>query len=147
MFKSLMVPTDGSPLSEKAAAVALEFARQVDGSIVALSVAQPFPFYPLAENRPAELGSLVEDGPLQAAKGHVQVIAQLAAAAGVPCETVVVRSANPYEEIVGVASNMECDAIFIATHGRKGLSRLFLGSETQKVLAHARIPVMVIPGV
>jgi len=71
-------------------------------------------------------------------------VADAAKQAGVACETVTAQSFNPYEEIIEVAKKYQCDAIFMASHGRRGLNRLFLGSETQKVLAHSDIPVLVL---
>ena len=70
-------------------------------------------------------------------------IAELAEEAGVPCETVVAQSTKPNEEIVRIADEHDCDCIFMASHGRKGLNKLFIGSETQKVLATAHVPVLV----
>jgi nucleotide-binding universal stress UspA family protein len=73
----------------------------------------------------------------------VQRVADAAKSAGVPCETVALLSYSPYEEIIQTAEKFRCDLIFMASHGRRGLTRLFLGSETQKVLAHSTIPVLV----
>lgn len=78
------------------------------------------------------------------AQQNVQRIADAANAANVPCETLTPQSLDPYEEIVNAAQKHGCDVIFMASHGRKGLSRLFAGSQTQKVLAHSTIPVLVI---
>ena len=77
------------------------------------------------------------------AKSRVNHIAELAKAAGVPCETVVAQSTKPHEEIVRAANQYQCDCIFMASNGRKGLNKLFIGSETQKVLTTADVPVMV----
>ncbi|MGZ3241116.1 MAG: universal stress protein, partial [Burkholderiaceae bacterium] len=73
----------------------------------------------------------------------VDKVALVAKEAKVPCETCVALSFSPYEEIIRTAKKYECDAVFMASHGRKGLNKLFLGSETQKVLAHSTIPVLV----
>ena len=78
------------------------------------------------------------------AEQHVQRIAAAAHAAGVTCETTTVLSFAPDEEIVTAAKKYGCDVIFMASHGRSGLSRLFLGSKTQKVLAHSPVPVLVL---
>ena len=77
------------------------------------------------------------------AQSRVNRIAELAQAAGVPCETVVVQSTKPHEEIVRASNDYDCDCIFMASNGRKGLNKLFIGSETQKVLATAQVPVLV----
>ena len=79
----------------------------------------------------------------QEAQRHVEKVAQKAKAGNVACETLVAQSINPYEEIINAAKEFSCDVIFMASHGRKGLSALFVGSETQKVLSHSTIPVLV----
>jgi nucleotide-binding universal stress UspA family protein len=77
------------------------------------------------------------------ARRYVEDVAELATAAGVPCDTRVALSFSPFEEIVRTAEELGCDVVFMASHGRKGINRLFVGSETQKVLAHTALPVMV----
>ncbi len=143
MFKTILVPTDGSALSEKAIDAAARFAKSCGARLIGLSVAEPEPMANMAEV------STFVDADDYARK--LQEIAQLsvdkveaaAEQAGVPCETVVRTAANPYEEIIRTATDFGCDVIFMASHGRKGLSALFVGSETQKVLAHSTIPVLV----
>jgi nucleotide-binding universal stress UspA family protein len=144
MFKLILVPTDGSALSEKAGELAVEFARSHGASLIALSVAEAFPFSPFYESASAEEAAAYESQLLARAFSHVQKIAQAASRAGVTCETCVVQSFSPHAEIVKAAGHYRCDAIFMASHGRKGLTRFFLGSETQKVLAHSTIPVLVV---
>jgi nucleotide-binding universal stress UspA family protein len=143
MFKTILVPTDGSPLSDKVITAAVDFAKQVGGSIVGLSVVEPYPFSPFSERAMTEDTGLFEDQAREVAQESVQKIANAARAANVPCETVISPSGTPHGEIIDVAKNMKCDVIFMASHGRKGISRLFVGSETQKVLADAPVPVMV----
>lgn len=143
MIKKILVATDGSASSDKAINGAIEFARQTGGRIVALSVAEPYPFPPISESPYAGGSAAYEQRALELAQEHVDKAAAAATAAQVPCETVVVHGLNPHDEIVGAAQKLECDAIFMATHGRKGLNKLFAGSETQKVIAHSPVPVMV----
>jgi nucleotide-binding universal stress UspA family protein len=143
MFKKILVPTDGSPLSDKAINAAVEFAHMMKGSIVGLSVAEPYPFSPLSEAAFNSDAGVYEEKTRAMAQLNVQKIADAANAAQVSCETSVALSFSPYEEIVNTAGTFGCDAIFMASHGRKGLNKLFVGSETQKVLAHSTIPVMV----
>ncbi len=144
MFKTILVPTDGSELSSKAVEKALEFARLHGSKLISLSVAEPYPFTTLYEGGVVYEPKQFEDKMRQLAEQHVRVVADAASAAGVTCETVVVQSFNPHEEIINTAKKYQCDAIFMASHGRRGLNRLFLGSETQKVLAHSDIPVLVL---
>lgn len=143
MFKTILVPTDGSPLSDKAAEAAVEFARGQGARLIALSVAEPYPFSPLSESTMTKEGEIYEKKMLDAANQFVQKVVAAARVVSVPCEAVVRQSFSPYDEIIDVAKNMSCDVIFMASHGKKGLSRLFAGSETQKVLAHTTIPVLV----
>jgi nucleotide-binding universal stress UspA family protein len=145
MFKKVLVPTDGSPLSEKAINAAVEFLSTAGGELVVLSVAEPYEYTTMIE------GSSVVPPSLQAyelkakamAHERVDMVADFARQSNVACDTRVAMSFNPYEEIVRTAEECDCDAIFMASHGRKGLNRLFIGSETQKVLAHTSLPVMV----
>lgn len=143
MFRHLLVPTDGSPLSVKAAQAAVNFAREVGARLTALSVAEPFPYSALSESAFLPDQTRFEKQMQDHARRYVEDVAELAAAAGVPCDTRVALSFSPYEEIVRTAEELGCDAVFMASHGRKGLNRLFVGSETQKVLAHTALPVMV----
>ncbi|SNS89355.1 Nucleotide-binding universal stress protein, UspA family [Noviherbaspirillum humi] len=148
MFKTILVPTDGSALSDKAIANAVELARSLGASLVGMSVAEPYP-YPHSP-RPDGSSLIVSDArsfeekTAALAQKNVERIAEAAREAKVPCETVVKVSASPYEEIVDVARNAKCDAIVMASHGRTGMSRLLLGSETQKVLAYSTLPVLVV---
>jgi nucleotide-binding universal stress UspA family protein len=144
MFKTILVPTDGSTLSDKAVQSAVEFARLNQGKIVALSVAEPYPYSALAEGAYLPEWGTYEKQAQELAQLHVKKVADAARAAQVPCETKIAISPSPYEEIVRAAEEYGCDAIFMASHGRKGLNRLFIGSETQKVLAHTTIPVLVL---
>lgn len=144
MFKSILVPTDGSPLADKAIDAAIEFARANGARIVGLSVAEPYRFAPLAESSMTLDPELYEMNMRELAQQHVQRILDAANKANVQCETVVKQSFSPYEEIIDIAEKYNCDVIFMASHGRKGLNRLFAGSETQRVLAHSTIPVLVL---
>lgn len=144
MFKTILVPTDGSPLSGKAIEKAIEFGRLQGSKIIGLSVAEPYPFTSLYEGAVIHDPQHYESKMRELAQEHVNAVANAASKAGVACETVVIQSFNPHEEIINTAKKYGCDAIFMASHGRRGLNRLFLGSETQKVLAHSDIPVLVL---
>lgn len=143
MFQRILVPTDGSELSEKAIRLAIDVASRMNGSIVALCVSQPYPYSPLSEGAVAGDAVGFENRSLEIATDHVGRVKEAAAGAGIPCETVVTKSFDPYKDIIDTAKKMNCDVIFMASHGRKGLNRLLLGSETQRVLAHADVPVLV----
>lgn len=143
MFRHLLVPTDGSPLSDKAVQGAINFAREVGARITTLSVAEPFPYSALSESAFLPDQLRYEKQMQEHARQFVDSAAALASEAGVPCDTRVALSFSPYEEIIRNAEELGCDVIFMASHGRKGINRLFVGSETQKVLAHTTLPVMV----
>jgi nucleotide-binding universal stress UspA family protein len=144
MYKKILVPTDGSELAGQAVAAAIDYARLSGGSIVACSVAQPYPLLPVVD------GAMMIDPGVdstelqQIAQQAVEEVARAARAAGVACETHTSLSFLPYEEIIRAADEFKCDAIFIASHGRRGLSRLLAGSQTQKVLAYSHVPVLVL---
>lgn len=146
MFKHILFPTDGSALSQQATARVLELARVHGGRVTAISVMQPFPFMTMS----GDSGVVVPDAEVfegqmaRAAQDNVNRVVAAASAAGVPCEAIVANSPSPYHEIVAAAGKLGCDAIVMASHGRTGLNKLFLGSETQKVLAHTELPVLVL---
>lgn len=143
MYRTILIPTDGTPLSDKAISAAVQYAAAHPGSrIIGLTVIEPLPLTQL-ETFTTSLKSDYLNQERQMAEARVKRIANLAGEAGVPCETVMAQSSKPHEEIVRAAAAYRCDCIFMASNGRKGLNRLFIGSETQKVLATAGIPVMV----
>jgi nucleotide-binding universal stress UspA family protein len=143
MYKKILVPTDGSDLSEQAARAAIDFARFCNAEIVAFSAIESHPLLTAGDSGLA-VGPGIDSHTLVAqAKQSVDTVAQAAAAAGVPCKTATIVSMAPYEAIIDAARDHQCDIIFMASHGRRGLSRLIAGSVTQNVLAYSVIPVMV----
>jgi nucleotide-binding universal stress UspA family protein len=142
MYKKILVPTDGSDLSDQAVKAAIEFARFAKAGIVAISAIEPNPVLAgdsgIAVDTGIEATTLLEQ-----ARRDVEKVAQAAAAAGVPCETTTTLSRSPYQAIIETARDRQCDVIFMASHGRRGLSRLIAGSVTQNVLAYSSIPVLV----
>lgn len=151
MFTKILVPTDGSPLSDKAVNAALELAGQVGASLVVISVAEPYRFIPPASAGMIYDPSLYSDElqhrfdqhSQEQAREIVEKVVEAARSRGIACEATTPMSLDPYEEIVSAVDKYGCDAVFMASHGRKGLNKLFLGSETQKVLSHTSVPVMV----
>ena len=142
MFKKILLPTDGTDLSTKAIDGGLEFARALKAGVVGLTVVEPYSYSNLSEYRPETLDDY-EQRTLKVAAERLGKVADAAAKASVPVETVTVKSFSPFEAIIDTAKARGCDVIFMASHGRKGLSAVLLGSETQKVLTHSTIPVMV----
>lgn len=143
MYQRILVPTDGSPLSNEAAEAAVAFARGIGAELVAVSVAQPYPLM-AAEAAAMASSPLDTDALLAQAADNVGRVATLAAAAGVPCHGVTSASYFPHEDIIKAARDHQCDLVVMASHGRHGLSRLIAGSVTQKVLAYSSIPVLVL---
>jgi nucleotide-binding universal stress UspA family protein len=145
MFKHILVPTDGSPLSTDSVRRAVDFARET-GARVTFFFAKPD--YPVAfygegalidPTTPEKFAEMAD----RQATEVLDACARVAAEVGVACAAVSSISDVPYEAIIDAAGQAGCDLIFMASHGRRGLSGLLLGSETQKVLTHSKIPVLV----
>lgn len=143
MFKHILLPTDGSALSETAIREGVRLAKDANARITGLSVSPPF--HVLAMD--TEMIEDTEDQYLAASQArsrtHLAQLEREAAESGVPCRTVVDTSDHPYESIIRTAEADGCDLILMASHGRRGVKALLLGSETHKVLVHSRIPVLV----
>ncbi|MBP6599847.1 MAG: universal stress protein [Giesbergeria sp.] len=143
MYHNLLLPTDGSPLSEKSVRHGLELARTLGAKVTG--------FYALPEFRAfAYAGAIIEDtqaifeGQAQTqADAALAFITTAAQEAGVPCTTAQSTHDRPYEAILQAAIDNGCDLIVMASHGRRGIEGLLMGSETQKVLTHSKIPVLV----
>jgi nucleotide-binding universal stress UspA family protein len=142
MFKHLLIPTDGSELSHKAMQGALELATALKARVTAYVCLEQYPYTPFSEivvEAPQAFQERVEDQ----ARIYLKEVADAAQAVGVACHTDMTTFAAPYLGIIDAAERHGCDAIFMASHGRRGLSSLLLGSETHKVLTHTAIPVVV----
>lgn len=145
MFRKILVPTDGSELSGNALVAALKLAEENGASIVALNI-QPIYRPPIVAEVPvADFYSQeeYEKGALEVGGKLLAEAAAQASGASVPCKTLVQLDSSPWEAIIRVARDEGCDLIFMASHGRRGMVGLLLGSETQKVLTHCKIPVLV----
>jgi len=145
MFKHILVPTDGSDLSTDTAKRAIEFAREANAKVTFFFAKPDYPvaFYgegalidPTTPEKFAEMADQQSGEILAACEA-------LAKAAGVVSATASSVSDVPYEAIIAAAEQTGADLIFMASHGRRGISGLLLGSETQKVLTHSKIPVLV----
>jgi len=147
MFKRILVPTDGSAMSRRAIALAVRLAKEQDARVTGLWVGPAWEPNLYAYDKDVPPGFI---SPKQHA-AHVKKLADrylapvraAAAAARVPSDCVTVEGAFPYLEIVNSARRKHCDLIVMASHGRRGISRLLLGSVANKVLAHAGIPVLI----
>ena len=144
MFSTILLPTDGSTLTDKAIPAAIEFAKLNGGKIIGIYVIEPLPLTAIVDGGIGIDLEVYEKQMRDTAQIGIDKLADAARAAGVAFEGVIARSINPYEEIVNAALKFNCDIIVMASHGRKGLNKFFLGSETQKVLSHTTVPVLVL---
>jgi nucleotide-binding universal stress UspA family protein len=145
MYKHILVPTDGSPLSRAAVRASVRLAKALGARVTGLFVAPPATplvyhgLLPVGYGTPKHNAAMIE----RAARRHLDVIERAAREAGVRCETTYVTSDFPSEVILEIAGKRKCDLIYMASHGQRKLNTLLLGSQTQKVLAGAKIPVLV----
>jgi nucleotide-binding universal stress UspA family protein len=146
MFRNILVPTDGSPLSHRAIKRAIQLAKEQKGRVTGYYVGPTWKpkggdddsiaYRMISPQQHADIVKRAADRILNAVK-------KASEKAGVPCNTAYSMGDYPYLKIVEAAKRNGCDLILMATHGRRGISRLLLGSETTKVLAHSTVPVMV----
>jgi nucleotide-binding universal stress UspA family protein len=145
MFKNILIPTDGSPLSQKAVVQGVALAKSVGAKVTAFFAAPPAtPIVyrdrlPVGYATPGEHEEMIR----KTAAKYLGFVERAAKKAGISCESVHVTSDYPEEGIVKVAQKKKCDLIVMATHGQGGLRGMLIGSVTQKVLNQAKIPVMV----
>lgn len=145
MFKKILLPTDGSELSQKAVKVGVDFAKSIGAQVVGFFSPPDYSSFLYSEYIPPSLMSQNDFEASAKAAGEKQLafVESTARAAGVPYESHSVPSAAAWQAIVEAAKTKGCDLIFMASHGRTGLSALVLGSQTAKVLSHTEIPVLV----
>lgn len=143
MYSNILVPTDGSDITAKAVQTALTLAKALGARLTAISVKEPFPYSAMSEMQPVPPQEFY-DAQERIAAARVKAVVDAAAAAGVACSGHTVEALHPWEAITDHAKSQGCDLVVMASHGRRGVSALLLGSETQKVLTHCAIPVLVV---
>ncbi|HEY0504375.1 MAG TPA: universal stress protein [Lysobacter sp.] len=143
MYHHLCLPTDGSPLSEHAVDQALALAHALRARVTVLSVVIPYHVFAVTPEQMVAVRDDYERETQAAARRHLQAVEARAHALSVPCDSVVIEDEYPYQAIIAIANERGCDLIAMASHGRRGLKGLVLGSETVKVLTHSTIPVLV----
>ena len=145
MFKHILIPTDGSDVAAKAIKAGVQLAAEMGASVTGFYAVEPLPSHLYAEGYIAErkIVEELERRAVENAQKSVAEVALAASAAGVKCDTVVGKSVLAYQAIIDAAQKKGCDAIFMASHGHRGLTGLLLGSVTHKVLTHSKIPVLV----
>lgn len=143
MFKHIMIATDGSELSGKAVRGGLRVARQMNAKVSGVHVTRPFHVVATGTEALTDTRQEYEKHARGAAKRILRQFEGEAVKQGVKADGVYLSSDRPYEAIIQAAKEKGCDVIFMASHGRSGVKGFLLGSETQKVLAHSKIPVLV----
>ena len=147
MYKKILIPTDGSELANKGVAHGLDLAKAVGASVVLVSVTEIWSGLDMAskvetgKQNPVELFEAAAD---RTADEILAAAATMAGTAGVAFETIHVRDREPAVGIMETADMQDCDLIVMASHGRRGLGRMLLGSQTAEVLAFSKVPVLVL---
>jgi nucleotide-binding universal stress UspA family protein len=144
MYKCILIPTDGSEFCERAIRHGVGLAKFVQAKVVGVTVTLPLHSAVPRNLIPKNLAGIIHTETAKLADEKLSVIQRLAEEAGVQVETVRQSNDHPWEAIVQTAKDKNCDLIVMASHGRRGLSAMILGSVTQKVLTHSTIPVLVV---
>ena len=144
MFDNVLIPTDGTELSVKAAAYGLQLAKRLGAKATVVTATTPAESIMVGEVQVVRNREAYEAKASAQANAILDVVAKLAKQEGVVCETIHARDALPWHAILETAKSKSADVIVMASHGRRGVSALLLGSETQKVLTHSKLPVIVV---
>ena len=146
MYKRILIATDGSPLSETAVETGLSLAGLTGASVIALKVVPRYPRSYFDGGLPVDAAEVkrIEKQWSDAAQELVNKVKLRGSNEGVSVKAVVAKSDLVAEAVIAAAKKHNCDLIVMASHGRKGVKRLLLGSETQQVLTHSEIPVLVL---
>jgi nucleotide-binding universal stress UspA family protein len=144
MFKHILIATDGSPLGNKAAKAGIALAHALGAKVTAYyAIEQPHLVFDEGYTMDQKMIDGLEERARATGQKRVDAIGKMAKAAGVPFTSAVTKASTAYEGIIDAARKRKCDVIFMASHGRRGLSRLMMGSVTHKVLTHSKVPVVV----
>jgi len=143
MYKSILVPTDGSEITAKAVQTAVSIAKLSGATLTTICVKEPFPYSAISEMQPVPPQEFY-DAQERIAASRVKAVTEAATAAGVTCNGFTVEALHPWEAILDLAKTQECDLIVMASHGRRGMAALLIGSETSRVLTHSPLPVLVV---
>jgi nucleotide-binding universal stress UspA family protein len=143
MYQRILVPTDGSDITAKAVSTAVSLARALGAQLLTISVKEPFPYSAISEMQPTPPQEFY-DAQERIAAARVKSVVDAAQAEGLSCQAHTVEALHPWEAIVDHAARQNCDLIVMASHGRRGVAAMLLGSETQRVLIHSKIPVLIV---
>jgi nucleotide-binding universal stress UspA family protein len=146
MYQRILVATDGSPLSKKAVANAISLAQLTGAELIALKVIPRYPqsYFEGGVALAASEISRIEKQWAEHGQAIVDAVAKSASSKGVKVKALTAKSDIVSEAVISVAKKNKCDLIVMASHGRRGIKRLLLGSETQQVLTHSHVPVLVL---
>jgi nucleotide-binding universal stress UspA family protein len=146
MFNRILFPTDGSEISRRAAQGAIELASKLGIGVVAFHSIPPY-IVPISDGMYAYVPYDTEEDYTKACKAAaaecIKEVEADAKRAGVPFASSVVTAPAPWEAIIKAAGDNKCDVIVMASHGRKGVAGVLMGSEATKVLTHSKVPVLV----
>ena len=143
MYRHLLIATDGSELAQKAVVEGLALAKELEATVTAVTVTEPIMSMYAGEGA---IALPIEDLEIAARTSAEEILAGVDLASqqrGVQCKTVHVKDQSPAEGIVEIARAIKCDLIVMASHGRRGLAKLFLGSQATRVLSLSPIPVLI----
>jgi nucleotide-binding universal stress UspA family protein len=143
MYKHILLPVDGSELSLRAADAGIALARQLGARVHALHVVVPLPAMPFLNEVIVTSDAEYADSAEEAGARYLAAVRERADAAGVPCQGSLETDPRPHHAIVEVARREGCDLIVMGSHGWRGLDRLLLGSEAQRVILDSGVPVLV----
>ena len=143
MFTHILLPTDGSPLSEAAIRQGIQFAKGINAKVTGFYVRPAFHVFTYRTEMLEDTKEQFAKNGWTHARQYLGVIEKAAKEAGVTCVTAIATGDHPYEVIIEAAEKKGCDLIMMASHGRRGVQGILIGSETQKVLTHSKIPVLV----
>jgi nucleotide-binding universal stress UspA family protein len=144
MYKHILVATDGSDLAGKAVHHALELARQLGAKLTATTITEPWEAVVIAEASIVLPPANYDQGVAAQAAEILASVKELAGERGVAVDTVHLQNRSPGEGLVEVARDRGCDLIVMASHGRRGVSRLILGSIANEVVTHSKVPVLIV---
>jgi nucleotide-binding universal stress UspA family protein len=143
MFRHILIPTDGTDLSRKAVIYGVQLAKSLGARVTAITLTEPYHIASMDAVLVAETVEEHDERVARVADRALEQVKMAAEAAGVTAETVHESHDQPYRAIIDCALANQCDLIVMASHGRRGVAALLLGSETAKVLTHSTIPVLV----
>jgi nucleotide-binding universal stress UspA family protein len=144
MYKRILLPTDGTEFCERAIRQGVELAKRLGASVVGVTVTQPLHSALPRSFIPKDLVGIIHSETVKLADENLSAVRTAAEAAGVQAELEHVSNDHPWQGIVDTAQAKNCDLIVMASHGRRGVASVVLGSETHKVLIHSKTPVLVV---